>query len=55
MSERPVEAVHTVTLIHYHTVMSLPRGLCFVTLSSSVDIALLLYPLPFALPTFAFA
>ena len=41
MSGRSVEAVYTVTLIHCHTVMSLPLGLCFVILSSSVDIALL--------------
>ena len=39
---RYMEAVYTVTLIHCDTVMSLPRGLCFVILSSSVDIALLL-------------
>ena len=42
---KPVEALHTVTIIHCHTVMSLPLGqcrLCFVILTSSVDIALLL-------------
>ena len=39
---RPVEAVHTVTLIHCHTMLPLPRGLYFVTFSSSVDIAVLL-------------
>ena len=31
-------SVCTVTLIHCHTVMPLPHGLCFVILSSSVDI-----------------
>ena len=42
MSGRSVQAVHTVTLIHCHTVMPLPHGLCFVILASNVDIALLL-------------
>ena len=42
VSGRSVEVVHTVTLIHCHSVMPLPRGLCFVILTSSVDIALLL-------------
>ena len=37
-----MEAVHTVTLIHCHTVMSLPCGLRLVILSSSVNIAVLL-------------
>lgn len=40
MSGQSVEAVHTGTLIHCHTVTSLPHGLCFVTVSSSVDIDL---------------
>ena len=30
MSGRSVEPVHTVTIIHCHTVTSLPCGLCFV-------------------------